>query len=59
MVQALLAAHADLNAKTTDGMTALRLATQKGHAEVVQALLAAQAVGDVKKTGKGRQEQAP
>jgi len=37
-VQALLAAGADVNATTPDGRTALRMASQKGHADVVTLL---------------------
>jgi ankyrin repeat protein len=39
-VRALLDAKADVNAKDTDGGTALTYASQNGHLEVVQALLA-------------------
>jgi ankyrin repeat protein len=39
-VKALLDAKADVNAKDTDGGTALTYASQNGHLEVVQALLA-------------------
>ena len=41
VVQALLTAQADVNAKDTTGVTALAFASQNGHLEVVQALLAA------------------
>ena len=43
VVQALLAAKADVNAKAANGGTALMVASQTGHLEVVQALLAAKA----------------
>ena len=41
IVQALLAAGAEVNAKTDKGLTALIEAIEKGHTETVQALLAA------------------
>ena len=43
MVNALLAARADVNAKNNNGDTALMYAVSGDHAEVVQALLAARA----------------
>jgi ankyrin repeat protein len=46
--KSLLAAKADVNAKTTDGITALMLASQNGRSEVVRALLAAKAVVNAK-----------
>ena len=49
IVQALLEAGVDVNARIPDGKTALMLASQKGHAGVVQALLEAGA--DVNKLG--------
>ena len=39
-VQTLLAKGIDVNAKRTDGVTALMASSQNGHGEVVQALLA-------------------
>ena len=42
-VKMLIAAKADVNAKTADGTTALFIASQNGHPEVVQALIAAKA----------------
>jgi ankyrin repeat protein len=42
-VQALLTAHADVNAKSYGAVTALMRASQNGHLDVVQALLAAHA----------------
>ena len=42
MVRALLAANADIDAKTISGSTALTLASQKGHPEIVQLLKASQ-----------------
>jgi uncharacterized protein len=42
-VKALIAANADVNAKTGDGITALIYASQNGHQEVVHALIAAKA----------------
>jgi hypothetical protein len=43
VVQALLAANADVNAKSTAGVTALMEASRTGRTEIVQALLAAKA----------------
>jgi FOG: Ankyrin repeat len=43
IVQALLAAKADVNAKVNDGPSALLMASQQGHVEVVRTLLAANA----------------
>ena len=52
VVQALLAAKADVNAKATSNVygevTALMLASDNGHLELVQALLAARADVDAK-----------
>ena len=48
MVQALIAAKADVNAKRRDGATALMLASEERHLEVVQALIAAKADVNVK-----------
>jgi len=42
-VRVLLDARADLNARNSDGATALIIASQNGHADVVRALLAAKA----------------
>ena len=42
-VQALIAAKADVNAKTDKGVTALILASARGNQKVVQALIAAKA----------------
>jgi uncharacterized protein len=42
-VRVLLDANADLNARNSDGATALIVASQAGHADVVRALLAAKA----------------
>jgi serine/threonine-protein phosphatase 6 regulatory ankyrin repeat subunit B len=48
-VRALLAAKADVNAKTLwNNLTALIVASQNGHLEVVRALLAAKADVNVK-----------
>jgi ankyrin repeat protein len=41
VTQALLAAGADVSAKTNEGATALMLASMLGHLNIVQALLAA------------------
>ena len=41
VVQTLLAAGANVNARNDDGRTALAIASERGHLEVVQALLAA------------------
>jgi len=38
VVQALLAAKADVNAKTAKGDTALTIASQNGHSDVVELL---------------------
>ena len=38
IAKALLAAHADANARTTNGLTALAIASQKGHSQFVQLL---------------------
>ena len=38
MVQALLEADADVNAKNEEAETALKIATGQGHAEIVQLL---------------------
>jgi ankyrin repeat protein len=43
VVEALLAAQADVNKASNDGETPLHWASYKGHLEVVKALLAAQA----------------
>jgi len=43
MVNALLTARADVNAKNNSGETALVWASHNGHAKVVKALLAARA----------------
>ena len=43
VVRVLLAAKAEVNAKTSEGATALYLASKSGHADVVRALLAAKA----------------
>lgn len=43
IARVLLAAKADVNAKTEPGSTALILASQDGHLEIVQAPLAAEA----------------
>ena len=43
MVRALFAAKADVNARGADGVTALILASQNGHPDLVRALLAAKA----------------
>jgi serine/threonine-protein phosphatase 6 regulatory ankyrin repeat subunit B len=43
VVQALLAAKANVNARRNDGGTALMMASQEGHLEVVRALLDAKA----------------
>jgi ankyrin repeat protein len=45
VVKALLDAKADVNAKTSKGDTALRLASKNGHKEVVQILKGAGAAG--------------
>lgn len=42
-VMALIGAHADVNAKTDNGTTALMMASVKGHQDVVKALIAAHA----------------
>jgi ankyrin repeat protein len=42
-----------VNAKSSDGRTALMLASQNGHLEVVQALLAAKADVDTKNVRGG------
>jgi ankyrin repeat protein len=49
VVQALLAAGADKDAKTENGCTALYIASLKGHLAVVEALLAAGADKEAKK----------
>jgi ankyrin repeat protein len=43
-VRLLIAAKVDVNAKTGDGTTALMMASQQGHQEVVQLLKKAGAV---------------
>ncbi|PNH10008.1 Ankyrin repeat domain-containing protein 29 [Tetrabaena socialis] len=48
VVEALLAAGADKEAKTVDGATALYIASENGHEAVVEALLAAGADKDAK-----------
>lgn len=49
----LVAAGADVNAKRNDGVTALWLAAQEGHTEVVNVLLAAKADVNAKKNDGG------
>ena len=51
-VKALLAAKADVNAKSDDGFTALMMASEEGRLDVVQALLAGNADANAK-TAKG------
>jgi ankyrin repeat protein len=48
VVQLLLAAHAEVNAKDINGWTPLRWATTWGRLEVVKELLAAQVEVDAK-----------
>src|SRR6476659_3499182 len=51
-VKAMLAARANVNAKTEDGVTPLIAASENGHEDIVQALLSAKA--DINaKTGNG------
>jgi ankyrin repeat protein len=52
-VKRLLAAGADVNAMTKDGMTALMLASKNGHSEVVKLLLAAKANVNAKSPNGG------
>ena len=42
VVKELIAAKADINGKNTAGESALSLASQKGHTEVIQQLIKAQ-----------------
>src|SRR5262249_8574502 len=53
VVEALLAAGADVNATTSNGATSLMLASQAGKADAVQALLARGANVDAKEKVKG------
>src|SRR5207245_330280 len=50
VVDALLAAKADVNAKTKNGITALIKAAEGGHAQVVKTLLAAGADANAKQS---------
>jgi len=50
-VRALLDAKADVNARKADGGTALIVASEKGHKDVVKALIGAKADVSAKATG--------